>query len=168
MRFLLNRISITMKPKVYLETSFISYLTSNPSRDLIIAAHQQISNEWWFNRKDYFDLYISQLVFEEASKGDKDASEKRLKILSDLPILELNDNVTKLANKFIKEKVIPPKFIEDALHIAISTIHGMDYLLTWNCKHIANVSIRVAIENVCYQNEYSNPIICTPEELMED
>jgi predicted nucleic acid-binding protein len=152
--------------KVYLETSFIIYLTSKPSRDLIIAAHQQITHEWWDKNRQFFELYVSQFVYEEAAKGDSNASKKRIALLSDLTLLELNEDIMTLASNFIQSKTIPTEFVEDAFHIAIATVHGMDYLLTWNCKHIANASIRSAIEKACQKNGYLGPIICTPEELM--
>lgn len=154
-----------MKPQVYLETTIISYLTAKPSRDIIIAAHQKLTNEWWENRRRRFDLFVSQLVIQEAKAGDKDAAQKRLGILETIPSLELNEKVISLA-RALMDKVIPPKAVEDALHIAVSTIHGMDYLLTWNCKHIANAEKEHAIAAVCRSNNFEPPIICTPEELM--
>ena len=154
-----------MKPKVYLETTIISYLTAKPSRDLIIAAHQELTNEWWENRRMHFDLFVSQLVIREAKAGDKNAAQKRLGILETIPLLELNENVISLA-RVLTEKVIPKKAVEDALHIAIAAIHGMDYLLTWNCKHLANAEREHAITAICHRNNLGPPIICTPEELM--
>ena len=117
------------KSKIYLETSFISYLTSKPSRDIITSAHQQISLEWWKKKQKKFDLFISQLVFEEASKGNPELAKKRLEILSNIPILELNKDIYGLANRFIEAKIVPRKVFEDALHISIATFHGLDYLL---------------------------------------
>ena len=154
------------KQKVYLETSFISYLAFKPSRDLVIAAHQQVTQDWWESRQKHFELYISQLVYEEAGKGNPEIAKKRLDIITEIPILELNKDINNLAKNIVQSKILPSKYIEDAIHIAIATIHGMDYLLTWNCKHIANASIRNLIENICRKNEYQSPIICTPEELM--
>lgn len=155
-----------MKPKVYIETTIISYLTAKSSRDLIIAAHQELTTEWWDNRRTYFDLFISQLVIQEARVGDKHAAQKRLNILESIPLLELNENVTSLARVLVKEKALPKKAVEDALHIAIAIIHGMDYLLTWNCNHIANAEKRYAIIGVCHKKGFEPPVICTPEELM--
>lgn len=153
------------KQKVYIETSFLSYLTSKPSRDLIIAAHQQITYDWWENKRNLFELFVSQFVYEEASQGNVDAAKRRIEIVAQLPLLELNEDVMRLANSLIRSNLIPYKFVADAFHISIATIHGMDYLLTWNCKHIANATIRYKIEKVCHENGYINPIICTPEEL---
>lgn len=154
-----------MKQKVYLETSIISYLAAKPSRDIIIAAHQELTNEWWENRRKRFDVFVSQLVIQEAKAGDKSAAQKRLDILEQMPLLELNEKVISLA-RILMGEVIPPKAVEDALHIAVATIHGMDYLLTWNCKHIANAEKEHAIAAVCRSNNFEPPIICTPEELM--
>jgi len=154
------------KQKVYIETSFISYLTSKPSRDLIIAAHQQVTQFWWEERRKQFDIYISQLIYEEASKEDLEAARSRIEIISDLPLLELNESTYNLANNFILSGIIPAKYVEDAFHIAIATVHGMDYLLTWNCKHIANAAIRSEIERISREDGYICPIICTPEELI--
>ena len=154
-----------MKPKVYLETTIISYLAARPSRDIIIAAHQELTNEWWENRRKRFDLFVSQLVIQEAKSGDKEAARKRLGLLEPIPLLELNDKAISLA-RILMNDAIPPKAVEDALHIAVDAIHGMDYLLTWNCKHIANAEKEHAIATVCRSNNFEPPIICTPEELM--
>jgi predicted nucleic acid-binding protein len=154
-----------MKPKVYLETTIISYLVARPSRDIIIAAHQELTNEWWENRRKRFDLFVSQLVIQEAKSGDKEAARKRLGLLEPIPLLELNDKAISLA-RILMNDAIPPKAVEDALHIAVAAIHGMDYLLTWNCKHIANAEKEHAIATVCRSNNFEPPIICTPEELM--
>ena len=147
-----------MKQKVYLETSIISYLAARPSRDIIIAAHQELTNEWWENRRKRFDVFVSQLVIQEAKAGDKNAAQKRLDILEQMPLLELNEKVISLA-RILMGEVIPPKAVEDALHIAVATIHGMDYLLTWNCKHIANAEKEHAIAAVCRSNNFEPPII---------
>ncbi|MEN8262379.1 MAG: type II toxin-antitoxin system VapC family toxin [Nitrospirota bacterium] len=155
-----------MKPKVYIETSIVSYLTARPSRDLIIAAHQELTNEWWENRRKYFNIFISQLVVQEAKAGDKNAAKKRLDIIDSIHLLELNENVVSLSETLVREKAIPEKAVEDALHIAVAISHGMDYLLTWNCKHIANAERRYAIIRICHKEGFDPPVICTPEELM--
>jgi len=157
-----------MKPKVYIETSVISYLTARLSKDLIIAGHQQITQEWWELRKTHFDLYVSQLVIKEASAGDTQAVEKRLAVLRDLPLLQMNDKIKELAQKFVAHHALPAKAAEDAIHVAIATVHRMEYLLTWNCTHIANAEIRRKISSVCVKNGYEIPVICTPEELLSE
>ena len=155
-----------MKLKVYIETSVISYLTARPSRDLITAAHQQLTIDWWEDRRTDFDLYVSQLVVREASAGDENAASRRLEIIEPTPLLELNEEALALARSLLEDGPLPAKASEDALHIAIATVHGMDFLLTWNCKHIANAEMRNLIEEVCRSKGYEPPITCTPEELL--
>jgi len=155
------------KSKLYIETTIISYLTARPSRDLVVAAHQQITQTWWDEQKNFYDLYISQLVVQEVSAGDQQAVERRLNFISDLTLLALKEESLSLTRALISEKIIPTQAIEDALHIAIATIHGMEYLLTWNCKHIANAMMRNKL-SVCIKSfGYEPPVICTPEELLE-
>lgn len=155
-----------MKAKVYVETSVISYLTSRPNRDLIIAGNQQVTQEWWQPRRAKFDLYISQLVAQEASYGDAQAAADRLQVIQTMPLLQLTDAGKQLAGQLVNKGAIPQKVVEDALHIAIATGNGMEYLLTWNFKHIANAVMRGKIEAVCREEGYEPPIICTPQELL--
>jgi len=157
-----------MQPKVYIETTIVSYLAARPSRDLITAAHQQVTQEWWENRRTDFDLFVSQLVIQEASAGDEQAVQRRLQVLEGFPLLELNEQAVVLARMLIDEGTLSPQAAGDALHIAIATVHGMDYLLTWNLKHLANATIRNAITVACRARDYEPPVICTPEELLEE
>lgn len=157
-----------MKPRIYLETTIISYLSARPSRDLITAAHQQVTQEWWLSCRDSFELFISQIVVQEAGGGDPDAAAQRLEILKDLPLLELTEEVARLAQKLVAQVPLPEKASLDAVHIALAVIHGMDYLLTWNCTHIANALLRGRIEAVCHSTGFAVPVICTPEELMQE
>lgn len=156
-----------MKPKVYLETSVVSYLTAWRSRDLILAANQEETRDWWDERSKHFDLFVSEIVIQEASAGDVNAARRRLEILEGLNELDITVEAQDLAKNLIKNVPLPDKAQIDALHIAIATVHGMDYLLTWNCSHIANAVLRHPIDSVCRQNEYEPPVICTPLELME-
>lgn len=154
------------KARVYVETSMISYLTARLSRDLITAAHQQITHEWWENHAPLYDLFISQLVIQESRAGDAQAVERRLQVLNGLPLLAMQESTRALARLLIEQKSLPAKAVEDALHIALATTHGMHYLVTWNCKHIANATTRRAIMEICEAQGYETPVICTPEELM--
>ncbi len=156
-----------MKLKVYIETTIPSYLTARPSRDLIKAAQQQITREWWQTR-DRFDLLISQLVIEESSGGDPQAAKERLGAMVGVPSLRTSEEATALAGRLVAGVPLPDKATADALHIAISVVGGVDYLLTWNCKHIANAATRYGIEAVCRTGGYEPPVICTPIELMEE
>jgi len=157
-----------MKPRVYLETTIPSYLTAWPSRDLVRAAHQQITRDWWDRRRAEFELYISQVVLRECQAGDATAAAERLKILQDLPLLEQTEEATRLAQALVDRVPLPERAAVDALHVAIATVHGVDYLLTWNCTHIANATLRDPIESVCRENGYEPPAICTPDELLAE
>jgi hypothetical protein len=153
-----------MKPSVYIETTIPSYLTAWPDRDLVRAAHQQITREWW-ERRDKFELYTSRLVVKECQAGDAQAAAARLAALAGIPLLEEGAEAGVLAAALLRDVPLPPKAIADALHIATATIHGMEYLLTWNCTHIANAALRPRIEAVCRGAGFEPPLICTPEEL---
>lgn len=151
---------------MYLETSVISYLVSRPSRDLVVAAHQQITRQWWEECRASFQLYVSQMVIQEAGSGDPAAAQRRLEELAGIPLLGLTDEAQALARELIVNGAVPEQAVEDALHIALATVHGIDYLLTWNCRHIANAQMRGAVTSVCALQGYDPPVICTPEELM--
>ncbi|MBN1983415.1 MAG: type II toxin-antitoxin system VapC family toxin [Chitinivibrionales bacterium] len=155
-----------MKKSVYIETTIISYLASRPSRDLIISGHQEITRNWWNNHLNRFDPVISEFVIQEASFGDHDASTRRMQLISDFPLLDLTEDVELLAAKFIKKAAIPKKKAIDAFHIAIATIHSINYLVTWNCAHIANAEMRDELIKISNQSGFVLPVICTPEELM--
>jgi predicted nucleic acid-binding protein len=155
-----------MQPTVYLETTIVSYLTARPSRDLVTAAHQQITQEWWARRHADFELFISQFVIQEASMGDVEMAQKRLEELRAIPLLEVNQYAEDLARDLVANGALPGKAAVDALHIAVATVHGMDYLLTWNCKHIANAEIQSKVAAVCRDRGFEPPVICTPEELL--
>ncbi|HEX8681006.1 MAG TPA: type II toxin-antitoxin system VapC family toxin [Ardenticatenaceae bacterium] len=157
-----------MRQRVYIETTIVSYLTARHSQDLIVAAHQQITREWWQTQRDKFDLFVSQLVIREVSVGDEEVAHRRVEALEGVPLLELNQEALLLAEDLIARGPLPRKAAEDALHIAIATVHGMDYLLTWNCKHIANAKMRSQIESICRSRGYEPSIICTAEELLEE
>ena len=154
------------RPSLYLETTIVSYLTARPSGDLLAAAWQKSTVDWWYNQRLNFDLYISEIVLEEAGRGDREMAQKRLELMEELPRLSINDDVTALANIFLCEGTLPEKAIDDALHIAIASVHRMDYLLTWNCRHIDNAQIKPLLRRICTKNNLSCPEICTPQELM--
>ena len=156
-----------MKPRVYLETSVISYLTGRPSRDLVTAAHQQITRDWW-DQRGRFDLFVSQAVLAEAARGDADAAARRLEALGEPAVLPVTAEAADLAERLIRENAMTAEAVIDAVHVAVAVVNGMDYLLTWNCTHIANAAIRVKIERACGQAGFQAPVICTPEELMEE
>ena len=155
-----------MKETVYIETSVVSYFESKPGRDLVIAGRQEITREKWPKILEFFEVYISTLVLQEAEQGDPEAAQKRLNVITNLPVLAITDEVEKLASILISEGPIPDKNPEDALHIAIATVNGIDYLLTWNFTHINNAQMKSKIISVVEKYGYPCPIICSPEELL--
>lgn len=157
-----------MKPSVYIETTIPSYLTARPTRDIVMSARQQITREWWETRRQKFDCYISQLVLDECSAGDPEAADRRLNEISDLVLLTASDAVSALAHELLRRELIPAKAADDATHIAMAAAHGMDYLLTWNFSRIANAAKASAIRLACETAGFICPVICTPEELLEE
>lgn len=157
-----------MKSSVYLETSIISYYTSRPNRDLIIAARQQQTHDWWNNRLKDFDVFISKMVLEEAADGDSTAAGKRLHVIKYFPVLDLTETTHTLAHELIHSKAMAKEYPEDALHIAVAALNGIDFILTWNFAHINNAETKRKIETSVRYHGYECPVICTPEELMGD
>lgn len=156
-----------MPDRVYIETTFVSYLTAWPSRDVVMAGHQQVTHDWWDSKRETFELCISQLVLGEASAGDSQAAQKRLAVLHSMTVLETTDAALALAKELLLAGALPEKATGDALHIAVAAAHAVPYLLTWNCRHLANATMRPLIEAVCAAKGFKAPIICTPEELLE-
>lgn len=154
-----------MPKLVYIETTKPSYLAAWPSRDLLQAARQQLTHDWWNNRRQEFDLCTSQTVLDEAAGGDAGAASRRMPYLQGIPLLDLTDAVNDLAKAIMGSGLLPPKAARDAIHIAVASVHAVDILLTWNCTHIANAAIMKELEEVIDQAGYSMPILCTPEEL---
>src|SRR5436305_575026 len=154
-----------MRQTVYIETSIVSYLAAYLSRDLITAAHQQITHTWWQKRRPEFLIFASQVVLDESAAGDPQMASRRTEILKDVPLLEITPEVAELAATLIARLPLPPRAGADAAHIAVAAYHGMSFLLTWNCTHIANAALRPRIEKICREQGYSAPVLCTPEEL---
>ncbi|MDI6794324.1 MAG: type II toxin-antitoxin system VapC family toxin [bacterium] len=155
------------KPSVYIETTVISYVTARLSRDLIVAAHQQVTVEWWENTLPCCDPFISPLVVEEVAKGDKEAAKLRLEKISNFPVLKITNEVRELADMYFVQTQIPEKARGDTYHLALATYHGMDFLVSWNFTHILAVSVETMIQNINTSRGIRTPIICSPEELME-
>lgn len=156
-----------MLPRVYLETTVVSYLAARPSRDLIIAAHQQITHEWWQNRRTNYELCVSELVLDEAGAGDALAAHERLLILQPMLVMETTTEAFEVAKELLRAGALPRNAANDALHIAVAATKAIPYLLTWNCRHLANATMRPVIEAACSAKGLKAPIICTPEELWE-
>jgi len=156
-----------MKPTVYLETTIIGYLAMRVSGALRVAANQQTTRDWWDNRRQQFDLFVSRFVVDECSDGDPVAVQERLAYLEGIPLLQVPDEVSSLAESLVGGVPLPEKAGIDALHISVAAVNGMQYLITWNCKHIANPTLRPRIELLCREAGYEPPVICTPQELLE-
>ncbi len=155
-----------MGSSVYIETTIISYLAARPSRDLIMAARQQLTHEWWGRRRPVFEVYVSELVIAEAAVGDSEAVQRRAAILADLPLLDLTPAVTELARRLAGSVHLPPRAAADAVYIAVAACHGIEFLLTWNSTHIANAELRPLVERACRAAGYAPSVLCTPDELM--
>jgi len=154
------------KKTVYIETSIFSYLTARPSSDLLAAAWQKITMDWWDNQRQRFELLASDLVVEEAGRGDVTAAGRRLEALSGIPLLAITDEVLAFSKTLIQAGAIPREAVGDSIHIALSAVHGVDYLLTWNYRHIDNAEKKPLVRSVCLTAGYGYPEICTPQELM--
>jgi predicted nucleic acid-binding protein len=153
---------------VYIETSIPSYLTARPSRDVRTAAWQQITIQWWEEARPQYDLVMSELVITEASRGDPDAAERRLASLEGIPELLIDQEVQDLAQCLISEGGIPASAQADAIHVAVAAVHGIDYLLTWNCRHIDNATMKPRLRSICDGAGYQCAEICTPLELLPE
>lgn len=155
-----------MKPTVYLETTIISYLTSDPSRDVVIAGHQQITHAWWNNHRQGFDLFVSQLVDKEIRAGNPEMAKKRLMLIKGLKAIPLSEEALVLAQNLISKGPLPKNAADDALHIALASVYEMDYLLSWNCKHITNLFIQRDLAKILARSGLRLPTIGTPESFM--
>ncbi|MFV1965569.1 MAG: type II toxin-antitoxin system VapC family toxin [Pirellulaceae bacterium] len=153
-------------PSVYLETTIPSYLAARPSRDLIMAAHQQITHDWWLNAHDRFDLYISDAVLNEIRGGDPDAAARRMSILNGLPVLQLNDDVRRLVHEYDRRLGLTGRARADLPHFAFAVAYQMDYLVTWNCRHIANGEVIRRLLDANAELQRPTPLLVTPEEIL--
>ena len=158
----------TVRAKVYIETSIVSYLTARKSGDIITSAHQQLTKDWWDNHRSRYDLFASQFVMVEAQAGDPQMAKLRVEALAGIDLLAVSSDALELGRTLVKRGPLPEKAQTDAFHIAVAASNGMDYLLTWNCKHIANAAMQNEIRRLCTAIGFATPVICTPEELLED
>ena len=154
-----------MRPRVYVETTVPSYLTVWPSRDLSRAAEQRQTALWWARRAEY-ELVGSELLLEECGAGDPDAAAARLAVVAGLPVLEQQPDAAALADALVRGGPLPPNAVADALHIALAAVHGVELLVTWNCRHINNPVLRPRAEAVCRAAGYEPPAICSPADLL--
>ncbi len=157
-----------MPRRIYIETTIPSYLTARPSRDIVQAARQQLTREWWDVKRRNYDLCISQIVLDEVAAGDAEAAQRRMAVIDTLPLLDLTFEVDGLAETIMQSGLLPVSASRDAVHIAVTAVHQVHFLLTWNCRHIANATIFRDLQHVIMSAGYDVPVICTPEELLGD
>ncbi len=155
-------------PRVYIETSIVSYLRQRPSGQVVTAARQLLTRRWWEQERFQYELVTSQYVIDEAADGDPLRAQERLDSLEDIPSLQLGPEIDAIANAIMSRAILPPKAQVDALHIAVASYHRIDYLLTWNCSHIANARILPRIQAALIEQGCFVPLICTPEEMLDD
>lgn len=156
-----------MKKRIYIETTVVSYFTARPSRDIIIAGHQETTRDLWPNLTAKYETYISAIVYEEAGKGDPDQAQMRLSAIEAFPMIDIDDDARFLAEKIIAGRGIPADYPEDALHVAVAAVNGMDVVVTWNFAHLNNPFTRRAIRRIVELEGYVCPEICSPQELIE-
>ena len=157
-----------MPRRVYIETTIPSYLTARPGRDIVQAARQQLTREWWDVERRNYDLCISQIVLDEAAAGDAEAAQRRMAVIDTLPLLDLTFEVDGLAETIMQSGLLPASASRDAVHIAVTAVHQVHFLLTWNCRHIANATIFRDLQHIILDAGYDVPVICTPDELLGD
>jgi len=155
-----------MKPRLYMETSVVSFLAARPSKDAVIAGQQASTHRWWKEKRRRYELFISKLVWQEAGQGNKDAVERRLQFIRPLRWLQITEDVSRLAQALLMAKALPPKAGSDALHIALAAVYRMQFLLTWNFTHINNPATEEQTRRVCRECDFHCPVICTPDQLL--
>lgn len=154
--------------RIYIESTIPSYVVARPARDLLQAARQQLTRDWWEEKRTAHELFASQVVIDEVSVGEAAMAEKRLALLAELPLLDLTAAAQTFAQQILDCRILPIEADRDAVHIGLATLHRMDILLSWNCRHIANAAIQPRLRRLAEAGGYTLPVICTPEELMEE
>jgi predicted nucleic acid-binding protein len=156
-----------VKKRVYVETTVVSYFTAKPSRDIMVAGHQEATRELWPKLSAKYETYISALVYDESRKGNPEQAGVRLAAIESFPMLDIDDETRTLAEKIISNKGIPEEFPEDALHIAVAAVNGIEVILTWNIGHLNNPFTRKKVRQIVENQGYICPEICSPDELLE-
>ena len=157
-----------MSETVFIETTIPSYYVARRVRDIVQAARQELTIEWWDVHRSRYELLSSQIVLDELARGDKALAEQRLKLVADIPLLVISEPVIRIAEELLRDGVVPQKAADDAFHIACAGVHRVNFLLTWNCTHIANPHNRHRIERCFARHQIAMPVICTPEEFIGD
>lgn len=154
--------------RIFIETTIPSYLASRPARDIVQAARQQITRDWWNRHRHGHELFTSQAVLNEIARGDTTQAEDRMAVLRQIPLLGAVAAAEAFTRRILAARILPARASTDAAHIAVATVHGMDILLSWNCRHLANAAIHAPLRRLAAIDGYDLPEICTPEELLEE
>jgi hypothetical protein len=153
--------------RIYIESTIPSYVVARPARDLLQAARQQLTRDWWDSKRDAHELFTSQVVLDEIAFGEKEMAERRLHAVEGISLLQVSAEVKELAGKVLTSGLLPATADRDATHIALASAYELDILLTWNCRHIANPMIQQRLRRAVESAGFTLPVICTPEELLE-
>jgi hypothetical protein len=156
------------RPSIYIETSIVSYLAARPSRDTVTLRNQQLTHAWWTTRRHEYELFTSRTVLDEAAAGDQQMAQARLALIASIPLVAFHRSTLSLADLLCARIPLPPRASDDAVHIALGAQHEMDYLLTWDRKHIANPRLRARIQAICLSQGLRAPRLCTPDEMLRE
>jgi predicted nucleic acid-binding protein len=155
-------------PSLYLETTIISYLAARPSQDYLILGHQEVTRQWWDGCRAQYRVFVAPLVLQEAARGDPEAASSRLELVRDIPVLDENPEIGELAERIRRILLLPGKATADAVHLAFAIWYEMDYLLTWNCAHLANARYLRSLADHARSEGLWLPVICTPDEMPKE
>ena len=151
--------------RIYIESTIPSYVAARPARDLLQAARQQLTKDWWDLKRANHELFCSQIVLDEIASGERDMAQQRLDAMAQIKLLDLTDEANALTKDILASGLLPVDADRDAAHIALATVHEMDILLSWNCRHIANAAIQARLRRLVEASGFTLPVLCTPEEL---
>ncbi len=151
--------------RIYIESTIPSYVVARPARDLLQAARQQTSKDWWELKRQQHELFTSEIVLAEIGEGEAAMARQRLEVMDGIKILRLTDDTEALTRRILESGLLPPDADRDAAHIALATIYEMDILLSWNCRHIANASIQARLRRLAGEMGLPLPVLCTPDEM---
>ena len=151
--------------RIYIESTIPSYVVARPARDLLQAARQQTSKDWWELKRQQHELFTSEIVLAEIGEGEAAMAQQRLEVMDGIKILRLTDDTEALTQRILESGLLPPDADRDAAHIALATISEMDILLSWNCRHIANASIQARLRRLAGEMGLALPVLCTPDEM---
>ena len=151
--------------RIYIESTIPSYVVARPARDLLQAARQQLTKDWWDLKREKHELFTSQVVLDEIASGEAAMARQRLELVTQIKLLDLTDEANALTKQILVSGLLPADADRDAAHIALATVHEMDVLLSWNCRHIANAAIQAGLRRLAEKAGFALPVLCTPDEL---